>query len=102
MNIVKVEDYFGNQAGLYGVKSSSNEADFVKNMNIYQRSIDMVSFAKDSFPESEFQVGLTAWILCSGSPQATVQVSTQAGVSSETRVLFQDHNTVGKIQFLQL
>ena len=48
-----VEDYFGNQAGLYGVKSSSAEADFVKNMNVYQRSFDMVSFAKDSYPESE-------------------------------------------------
>lgn len=55
-----------------------------------------------SFPESEFQVGLTAWIFRSGSPHSTVQVSTQARVSSETGILIQDHDAVDKIHFLQL
>ena len=48
-----IEDYFGAQTGLYGIKDSSAEADFVKNMNVYQRSFDMVSFSKDNYPESE-------------------------------------------------
>lgn len=48
-----VEDYFGSQSGLYGVKTSSAQEAFIKNMNVYQRSFDMVSFSKTEYPEAE-------------------------------------------------
>ena len=48
-----VEDYFGSQSGLYGIKATAAEADFVKTMNVYQRSFDMVAFSTDNYPESE-------------------------------------------------
>ena len=48
-----VDDFFGTDSGLYGVKSAKAEADFVKNMNVYQRKFDMVSFSTNDYPKSE-------------------------------------------------
>ena len=48
------EDFVGSRyTGLYGIKSSSAEEEFIKNMNTNQRSFDVVSFNKSSYPETE-------------------------------------------------
>ena len=50
-----IEDFFGSQyySGMYGLKSSEAESEFISNMNIPQRAFDMVAFSKSSYPESE-------------------------------------------------
>ena len=50
-----LEDYFGNSYGLYGIKSTTAEKDFVTNMNVDQRSFKVASFAIDTLPESELK-----------------------------------------------
>lgn len=45
--------YYGLSDSVYGIKSSSKEADLVKEMNSKTRGFDMVSFSTGDFPKEE-------------------------------------------------
>lgn len=45
-----IEDIFGDQNSLYGLKTSSREADLVKTMSSPERAFEYVSFATTSYP----------------------------------------------------
>jgi len=48
-----ISDIFGKQSGLFGLKTSVKETDFIKSMASPERSFSYVAYSTDSYPESE-------------------------------------------------
>lgn len=48
-----ISDIFGTQSGLYGIKTSGAEANFIKSMASPERSFSYVAFETSTYPDSE-------------------------------------------------
>lgn len=48
-----ISDIFGKQSGLFGLKTSGKETDFIKTMASPERSFSYIALSTDSYPDSE-------------------------------------------------